>query len=155
MTADPDTGAYEDSVEKGDYSGHGDPTVLKHNSFSSLQAYGSALVDLPRRLRYRSVAVWTIEQETGDVKARSKEELKKSLHWFDLINFGVGAMVGAGIFVTTGQVRDAAGTQAGSLTGSLTGWLRFHSTQMRCPPPWLPSVSEDRLSCEQDCHCPT
>lgn len=36
--------------------------------------------------------------------------MRKSLRWYDLICFGVGGMVGAGVFVTTGTAsHDKAG----------------------------------------------
>lgn len=36
------------------------------------------------------------------VKARSGAEMSRSLHWWDVIALGVGGMVGAGVFVSTG-----------------------------------------------------
>ena len=36
------------------------------------------------------------------MKARSGAEMSRSLHWWDVIALGVGGMVGAGIFVSTG-----------------------------------------------------
>lgn len=38
-----------------------------------------------------------------EVKARSGNEMKKTLTWWDLMWFGMGAVIGAGIFVLTGQ----------------------------------------------------
>lgn len=35
---------------------------------------------------------------------RSNYSLKATLEWYDMIMFGIGAMVGAGIFVATGSV---------------------------------------------------
>jgi amino acid transporter len=44
------------------------------------------------------------------VKARSGAEMDRKLQWWDVIALGVGGMVGAGIFVTTGTAaRDHAG----------------------------------------------
>lgn len=44
------------------------------------------------------------------MKAQSGAEMSRSLHWWDVIALGVGGMVGAGIFVSTGT---AAHTYAG------------------------------------------
>ncbi|XP_004295609.1 PREDICTED: cationic amino acid transporter 1-like [Fragaria vesca subsp. vesca] len=44
------------------------------------------------------------------MRARSENEMKKTLNWWDLIWFGIGAVMGAGIFVLTGEAaRDLAG----------------------------------------------
>lgn len=44
------------------------------------------------------------------VKARSGAEMDRKLQWWDVIALGVGGMVGAGIFVSTGTAaRDHAG----------------------------------------------
>jgi hypothetical protein len=37
-----------------------------------------------------------------EVKARSQNEMKKTLNWWDLMWFGIGVVIGAGIFVLTG-----------------------------------------------------
>ncbi|XP_059668364.1 cationic amino acid transporter 1-like [Cornus florida] len=37
------------------------------------------------------------------MRARSEHEMKKTLTWWDLIWFGIGAVMGAGVFVLTGQ----------------------------------------------------
>lgn len=48
--------------------------------------------------------------ELTEMKARSGHEMKKDLTWWDLIWFGIGAVIGAGIFVLTGlEAQTAAG----------------------------------------------
>ena len=48
--------------------------------------------------------------ELHEIKSRSDHEMKKNLTWWDLIWFGIGAVIGAGIFVLTGlEARDHAG----------------------------------------------
>lgn len=79
-------------------------------SFSSPRAYGLALLETPRRLVKRIGAVSSCEEELTRVKARSGAEMQRSLRWFDLVALGIGGMVGAGVFVTTGN---AARTLAG------------------------------------------
>nr|CAD1819617.1 unnamed protein product [Ananas comosus var. bracteatus] len=56
-----------------------------------------------RRLRDRIVTRSAESEEMHEVRARSGHEMKKTLTWFDLIFFGIGAVIGAGIFVLTGQ----------------------------------------------------
>lgn len=44
------------------------------------------------------------------MKARSNHEMKKTLNWWDLMWFGIGAVIGSGIFVLTGlEARTAVG----------------------------------------------
>ncbi|KAF7811529.1 cationic amino acid transporter 7, chloroplastic-like [Senna tora] len=73
------------------------------SSFSSLQAYLHALAHTPSRLARRAGSVSTSYDEMSRVRARSGSDMRKSLRWFDLVGFGLGGMVGAGVFVTTGR----------------------------------------------------
>ncbi|KZV39684.1 cationic amino acid transporter 7, chloroplastic-like [Dorcoceras hygrometricum] len=73
------------------------------SSFSSGRAYLRALAETPSRLSRRAFSVSTSFQETSRVRARSGPNMKRSLRWYDLVGFGVGGMVGAGVFVTTGR----------------------------------------------------
>lgn len=83
---------------------------LPEESFKSWGNYGRALRATPYRLKDR-VFTRSLEQfELTEVKARSGHEMKKTLTWWDLIWFGIGAVIGAGIFVLTGQeAREASG----------------------------------------------
>ncbi|KAG0597293.1 hypothetical protein M758_UG326100 [Ceratodon purpureus] len=72
------------------------------SSFSSASEYGRAILETPRRLCERAWSVSTPTEEMTEVKARSGAEMSRSLHWWDVIALGVGGMVGAGVFVTTG-----------------------------------------------------
>ncbi|KAK6135971.1 hypothetical protein DH2020_030309 [Rehmannia glutinosa] len=71
-------------------------------SFSSFKSYLRALSDTPNRLSRRACSVSTSLEENR-VRVRSGTEMKRTLRWHDLIGFGVGGMVGAGVFVTTGN----------------------------------------------------
>ncbi|CAI9759823.1 unnamed protein product [Fraxinus pennsylvanica] len=73
------------------------------SSFSSLNSYIRALSNTPKRLARRACSVSTSFEETRRVRARSGTEMKRSLRWYDLMGFGIGGMVGAGVFVTTGN----------------------------------------------------
>ncbi|XP_071708120.1 cationic amino acid transporter 6, chloroplastic-like [Rutidosis leptorrhynchoides] len=80
------------------------------SSFSNFKSYINALRDTPRRISRRAGSVSTTFDETSSVRFRSGGNMKKTLRWHDLICFGVGGMVGAGVFVTTGTAsHDKAG----------------------------------------------
>ncbi|POO00954.1 Amino acid/polyamine transporter [Trema orientale] len=42
-------------------------------------------------------------QELHEMSARSQNQMKRTLNWWDLIWFGIGSVMGAGIFVLTGD----------------------------------------------------
>ncbi|ONI21511.1 hypothetical protein PRUPE_2G071100 [Prunus persica] len=73
------------------------------SSFSSFRAYLRALAQTPARLARRARSVSTSYDEMSGVRARSGSDMQKTLRWFDLVGLGVGGMVGAGVFVTTGH----------------------------------------------------
>ncbi|KAJ4836852.1 Cationic amino acid transporter 7, chloroplastic [Turnera subulata] len=73
------------------------------SSFSSFSSYFQALAQTPARLARRACSVSTSYEETSRVKARSGSDMQKTLRWYDLVGFGIGGMVGAGVFVTTGH----------------------------------------------------
>ncbi|CAO2140912.1 unnamed protein product [Urochloa humidicola] len=72
-------------------------------SFSSLRAYGRALAQTPRRLARRACAATAAGEEMSRVRARSGAHMVRALRWWDLVGLGLGGMVGAGVFVTTGR----------------------------------------------------
>ncbi|KAJ6900864.1 cationic amino acid transporter 6 [Populus alba x Populus x berolinensis] len=73
------------------------------SSFSSLNSYIQALAQTPARFARRAGSVSTSYEEMSRVKARSGSEMQRTLRWYDLVGFGIGGMVGAGVFVTTGH----------------------------------------------------
>ncbi|CAL0327798.1 unnamed protein product [Lupinus luteus] len=101
------------SIDNGVRRRRGDCTsndFLPEESFKSWGNYGKALMDIPHRFMDRVMARSTDHMELVDMKARSNNEMKKTLNWWDLIWFGVGAVIGAGIFVLTGlETREVAG----------------------------------------------
>lgn len=80
---------------------------LPEESFQSFPNYKRALFATPERLKDRFLARANVEEEI-EIKRRSGVAMKRSLTWWDLMWFGVGAVIGAGIFVITGQ--EANGT---------------------------------------------
>ncbi|XP_051179315.1 cationic amino acid transporter 1 [Lolium perenne] len=79
-------------------------------SFSSWAAYGRALRSTGHRLADRLTSRSLEATELHEVRARSGADMKRDLTWWDLAWFGVGAVIGAGIFVLTGQeAKEVAG----------------------------------------------
>lgn len=71
-------------------------------SFKSMGNYVKALRQTPFRLVNRILTRSNVQTEL-EVKARSANEMKRTLSWWDLMWFGMGAVIGSGIFVLTGQ----------------------------------------------------
>ncbi|KAL8130321.1 hypothetical protein V2J09_019476 [Rumex salicifolius] len=83
---------------------------LPEKSFESWGNYASALRETPSRFADRLTARSLDHTELHEVKAQSHHDMKKTLTWWDLMWFGVGAVIGSGIFVLTGlEARDHAG----------------------------------------------
>ncbi|KNA07936.1 hypothetical protein SOVF_167250, partial [Spinacia oleracea] len=76
---------------------------LPEESFQSWSNYMSALKETPARFMNRLTTRSLDDTELNQVKAESNHDMKKSLTWWDLTWFGIGAVIGAGIFVLTGQ----------------------------------------------------
>lgn len=73
------------------------------SSFASLREYGRALGETHRRIVRRAGSVTTTYEEMSRVRARSGPDMARTLRWPDLVGFGLGGMVGAGVFVATGR----------------------------------------------------
>ncbi|KAG9439111.1 hypothetical protein H6P81_019276 [Aristolochia fimbriata] len=83
---------------------------LPEESFQNWGTYAQALKQTFPRLKDRVLARSLDDTELNEIKARSGHEMKKNLSWWDLIWFGIGAVIGAGIFVLTGlEAREGAG----------------------------------------------
>lgn len=79
-------------------------------SFKSWGNYGRAVMETPFRLKDRVFTRSKDHTELVEMKARSGHEMKKTLNWWDLMWFGIGAVIGSGIFVLTGfEARNEAG----------------------------------------------
>ncbi|GJM95151.1 hypothetical protein PR202_ga11859 [Eleusine coracana subsp. coracana] len=90
--------------------GGGGGSLFPEESFKSWSAYGRALLETGPRLRERATARSLDSTELHEVRGRSGADMKRNLTWWDLIWFGIGAVIGAGIFVLTGQeAKEAAG----------------------------------------------
>ncbi|EFJ11586.1 hypothetical protein SELMODRAFT_269243 [Selaginella moellendorffii] len=76
---------------------------LPEESFQSWSSYVHALSETRPRFMDRLRARSSDQEELLEVKSRSKNEMIKTLNWWDLMWFGIGAVIGAGVFVLTGQ----------------------------------------------------
>ncbi|VFQ63886.1 unnamed protein product [Cuscuta campestris] len=94
----------------------------RRSSFSSFRSYMAALSDTPHRLARRALSVSTYSEESGrDVRARSGGDMKRTLRWYDLVGLGIGGMVGAGVFVTTGRASHVYAGPAVVLSYAIAG----------------------------------
>ncbi|XP_060184462.1 cationic amino acid transporter 7, chloroplastic-like [Lycium barbarum] len=91
------------------------------SSFTNIKSYLKALSDTPNRLVRRAGSVSTSFEETSRVRARSGGDMKRSLRWYDLIGLGVGGMVGAGVFVTSGHASRVCAGPAVVLSYAIAG----------------------------------
>lgn len=83
---------------------------LPEESFQSMGNYLKALKETPSRFMDRIMTRSLDSDEIHDMKARSGHEMKKTLTWWDLMWFGIGAVIGSGIFVLTGlEARNTSG----------------------------------------------
>ncbi|WJX28048.1 Catabolite repression protein cat5 [Trifolium repens] len=76
---------------------------LPEESFQSWNNYVSALSQTWLRFKDRVQTRSDDATETQKLKKKSENEMKKCLNWWDLMWFGFGSVIGAGIFVLTGQ----------------------------------------------------
>lgn len=80
-----------------------DNTHVTSYSFANFKTYLRALSDTPRRLRRRATSISTSNEETTRLREVSGPTMRRTLRWYDLICFGIGGMVGAGVFITSGK----------------------------------------------------
>lgn len=72
-------------------------------SFQNWGTYRHALSQTCFRFKDRLLSRSDDANEVGELRKRSENEMKRCLNWWDLTWFGFGSVVGAGIFVLTGQ----------------------------------------------------
>ncbi|KAL7131361.1 hypothetical protein ABFS83_13G192200 [Erythranthe nasuta] len=79
-------------------------------SFDNWSSYVSALSQTKSRLKDRLLSRSDDSKELVDLLKESENSMKRCLNWWDLTWFGFGSVIGAGIFVLTGQeAHDHAG----------------------------------------------
>ncbi|PWA64854.1 Amino acid/polyamine transporter I [Artemisia annua] len=72
-------------------------------SFQSWTTYRSALSQTLPRFKNRLLTRSQDSAEINTLRKQSENDMKRCLNWWDLMWFGFGAVIGAGIFVLTGQ----------------------------------------------------
>ncbi|PWA63046.1 Amino acid/polyamine transporter I [Artemisia annua] len=72
-------------------------------SFQSWTTYRSALSQTFPRFKNRLLTRSQDSAEINTLRKQSENDMKRCLNWWDLMWFGFGAVIGAGIFVLTGQ----------------------------------------------------
>lgn len=79
-------------------------------SFDNWSSYVSALSQTTARFKDRLLSRSDDATELVDLRKQSENSMKRCLTWWDLTWFGFGSVIGAGIFVLTGQeAHDHAG----------------------------------------------
>ncbi|XP_010519076.1 PREDICTED: cationic amino acid transporter 1-like [Tarenaya hassleriana] len=76
---------------------------LPEESFRDWGTYKKALSETKTRFKDRVLTRSQDSFELHEMRGRSQHEMKKALNWWDLTWFGIGAVMGAGIFVLTGE----------------------------------------------------
>uniref|UniRef100_A0A2N9IHQ0 Uncharacterized protein n=1 Tax=Fagus sylvatica TaxID=28930 RepID=A0A2N9IHQ0_FAGSY len=110
-------------------SAHAQKTIFSpSNRFGAGGNYAKALKETPRRLKDRVLTRSLEETDLVEVKGRSQHEMKKTLNWWDLMWFGIGAVIRAGIFVLTGlEAKDHAGPIILGASSEISNWAFNHS----------------------------
>ncbi|KAK1382717.1 Cationic amino acid transporter 6, chloroplastic [Heracleum sosnowskyi] len=95
--------------------------VASSSSFSNFNTYLRALSHTPRRLRRRATSISTSSEETTRLREVSGPNMRRTLRWYDLICFGIGGMVGAGVFITSGKASSQLAGPALVLSYAIAG----------------------------------
>lgn len=83
---------------------------LPEESFRSWRHYGRALKDTPFRFKDRVLSRSSDTTELVETRALSHHQMKKSLDWWDILWFGIGAVIGSNVFILTGlEAKDHVG----------------------------------------------
>ncbi|KAI4389142.1 hypothetical protein MLD38_001398 [Melastoma candidum] len=93
----------DDGVARTSYWRWSKQDFFPEESFSSWKAYTAALLQTRSRLIDRFLARSEDVDEIGELRKQSLNDMKRCLNWWDLMWFGFGSVIGAGIFVLTGQ----------------------------------------------------
>ncbi|OMO77678.1 Amino acid/polyamine transporter I [Corchorus olitorius] len=76
---------------------------LPEESFQNWSKYQAALSQICPRFKDRLTSRSDDVIEISELRKQSENDMKRCLTWWDLTWFGFGAVIGAGIFVLTGQ----------------------------------------------------
>ncbi|CAI9090682.1 OLC1v1025503C1 [Oldenlandia corymbosa var. corymbosa] len=92
-----------DNIQPRNYWRWSKQDFFPEESFQSWANYKCAIKQTKSRFKDRFISRSDDAKELGEVRKQSENDMKKCLNWWDLIWFGFGSVIGAGIFVLTGQ----------------------------------------------------
>ncbi|KAB1997190.1 hypothetical protein ES319_D12G008300v1 [Gossypium barbadense] len=93
----------EDEVQQRPYWRWSKVDFLPEESFQNWNTYLSALSQIYSRFKDRLLSRSDDANEITQLRKQSENDMKRCLTWWDLTWFGFGSVIGAGIFVLTGQ----------------------------------------------------
>ena len=100
----------DDEIQPRGYWRWSKQDFLPEESFKNWDSYCSALSQTCFRFKDRLTSRSEDANEIGEMRKQSENDMKRCLTWWDLTWFGFGSVIGAGIFVLTGQeAHDHAG----------------------------------------------
>ncbi|XLR60788.1 hypothetical protein S83_011460 [Arachis hypogaea] len=105
------------------------------SSFSSFSTYLHALSHTPYRFATRAVLVFTSYDEMTRLHTRSVSHMRCTLRWYDLVALGVGGMVDASVFITTGRTAHLYAGSAVALSYAIASLCALLSTILRLTTP--------------------
>ncbi|KAF3773556.1 Cationic amino acid transporter 5 [Nymphaea thermarum] len=98
-----DEGSGDGDTETRSYWKWSKDDFIPEESFQSWSSYRTALSQTCHRFKDRVLSRSDELHEISEVRKRSVNDMKRCLNWWDLTWFGFGSVIGAGIFVLTGQ----------------------------------------------------
>ncbi|KAF3623427.1 Cationic amino acid transporter 1 [Capsicum annuum] len=103
ITVMDSAGEMGDEIQPRSYWRWSKQDFFPEDSFQNWSAYRLALSHTVTRLKDRVASCSEDADEIEELKKQSENEMKRCLSWWDLTWFGFGSVIGAGIFVLTGQ----------------------------------------------------
>ncbi|KAJ4702713.1 Cationic amino acid transporter like [Melia azedarach] len=97
------TGEQSGDIQQRSYWRWSKQDFLPEESFQSWANYRCALSQTFFRFKDRLISRSEDSNEISELRKQSENNMKRCLNWWDLIWFGFGSVIGAGIFVLTGQ----------------------------------------------------
>lgn len=97
------TGEHGAEVQQRSYWRWSKQDFLPEESFQSWANYKYAFSQTHFRFTDRLTSRSHDRNEIGELRKQSENDMKRCLTWWDLTWFGFGAVIGAGIFVVTGE----------------------------------------------------
>eukprot|EP00271_Cylindrocystis_brebissonii_P022445 TRINITY_DN8645_c1_g1_i1.p1 TRINITY_DN8645_c1_g1~~TRINITY_DN8645_c1_g1_i1.p1 ORF type:complete len:601 (+),score=65.07 TRINITY_DN8645_c1_g1_i1:199-2001(+) len=96
------------------------------SSFSDFRTYLSALAQTPQRMMARMGVTVSADKDLAGVRAGTAS-MTKHLGWLDMVFFGIGSIVGGGIFASSGEVANQLAGPAAVLSYVIAGFVAFLS----------------------------